>query len=409
MSTSPTPSTLKARDLIESIVTACPRRVAGSVSERRGHEMLAVEFEALGLGPKLLGFRHNRSLYANLALHFALPLVGVLCWALGHPALAAVCMGVCGVSYTLESEKRLMVLRHLFPFHDSQNLVVTQPATAPLRRRLVVVAHVDAAFTGWIFHPALIKKATAPPPHPRLGFLRKSLGIPTVLAWVQAAGAAACAALDCQATWVWVLAGVMSVPAGLTVFFNAQVVFKNTVVPGANDNLTGCAAIVEMARRFGGRKPEDVELVWVATGCEEAGTGGAWALAEQMQEHWDPQTTWVLGVDTLSGGTLKAFEEGELGRVAIPEAWRALVQAHLPHVATYEIPSGATDALPFLVRGYTAMTLGCVDDEIGAPRHYHRPSDKVANLDLAQLERSFDDIEVLIEQAISTRSGTCVS
>ena len=112
-----------------------------------------------------------------------------------------------------------------------------------------------------------------------------------------------------------------------------------------------------------------------------------------MLSSWEPARTTVIGVDTLSGGVLHYFEEGELLSIPVPRRLESLVNTTLPEVAKYPIPSGATDALPFLVRGYDAMTFGCVDPDIGAPRNYHFPTDDVAHLDFDQLARSLDQIE----------------
>jgi hypothetical protein len=384
----------RAAAWIDGIITSYPRRVAGSASERAAHEQLMGELVAAGAGQaELLAFRHNRSLYANMALHFLIALVGSWLLIAGVSGWAALALHVfVVVSYWLESNKRARVLRHVFPWHDSQNLVATSPVKGALKRRIVIVAHMDAAFTGILFHPTVLKQALKPPPFEFLMFMRKSMLVSTGSVALLAVMDAVALAGVAPAWWGW-LVGAMSVPALLTVVFNGQVVAQNTVVPGANDNLTGCFALLELARRLIPDQPDGVELVFVATGCEEAGTGGSWALSEQVGQRWGSAETTVIGVDTLTGGTLHYFEEGELGAVAVPARLEALVKEALPDLPKYPIPSGATDALPFLVRGYEAMTFGCVDVEIGAPRNYHRPSDNVANLDLAQLERSLEQIE----------------
>jgi hypothetical protein len=392
----------RAAAWIDGIVTQYPRRVAGSESERRAHEQLKGELEALGAREAaLLPFRHNRSLYANMALHFLIALVGSALLIWGVSAWAALALHVFTVvSYTLESNKRAMVLRHVFPWHGSQNLVATSPARGALKRRVVVVAHMDAAFTGILFHPAVLKQALKPPPLEALMFLRKSMLVSTgsvaLLALMDVVALVGAA----PSRWGWAV-GAMSVPALLTVVFNGQVVVQDTVVPGANDNLTGCFALKELAARLIPEQPDGVELVFVATGCEEAGTGGAWALSEQQRGQWSPADTVVIGVDTLSGGVLHYFEEGELVAAPVPARLEGLVREVLPDLPKYPIPSGATDALPFLARGYEAMTFGCVDPDIGAPRNYHRPSDSVANLDLEQLERSLGQIEAYLRALIA--------
>jgi hypothetical protein len=398
--------------LIERIVTECPRRVAGSPSERRAQEILASEFVALGLDTGWHDFEFTRSIYASLALHFGLALAasGLLLADFAWPAFAL--HAVVALSYGLESTKRLLILRRLLPRIRSQNLVATAAASAPLRRRVVVIAHADAAPTGLVFHPAVIRAATKEPPWPWLRFLRKSLGLAT-------ASVVGLAALD-------VLAGLagsvgpaissaamaLSLPAAITLALNLDVVLRDQIVPGANDNLTGCAGAVALARRLLAHRPGDVELVFVATGAEEAGTGGSWALARDRLASgaWTPAETVVLGIDGLSNGDLYYFEEGELLPIRMSPALEEVIQnvaaAHPGRtpVGRFQIPSGATDALAFVVRGYPAVTLGCVDPEIGAPRHYHLPSDTPANLDHDQLSRSIDFAEAVVRRLLAGHS-----
>ena len=386
---------------IGAMIEACPERVAGSEDERHAHERMARDLREVGVPDvDLIAFRHPRSLYANMALHFAIATLATLCWALDVvPALVA-----CGVhifvvcSYWCESNKRVRVLRRLFWPRRSQNLVATLPARGARKRRVVFVSHIDAAYTGLIFHPAVVKQALRPPPIEALGFVRKSMLVATASVLCAAVWDAtiAIAGLPAEGWPVWVAAALI-VPAALTALFNGEVVARNTIVPGACDNLSGCFAVLEIARAMVRARPDDLECVFVATGCEEAGTGGAWALAEQMGARWPAEDTIVLGLDTLSNGALCYFQEGELSSAPLPEALVRIVERAAPRVGHYPIPSGATDAYPFLVRGWRAMTLGCVDPEIGAPRHYHRPSDDVAHMDRAEFATSLRQIDEVIE------------
>lgn len=379
---------------IADIIEACPRRVAGSEDERRAQQVMADELEQLGAEVELRPFAHNRSLYMNMTVHFALAIVGTaLLWA-GQALPAALVHMFVAVAYTLDSSKRLRFIRALLPQHTSQNLVATFPARGELRGRLVLVGHADAAYTGAIFHPEAIRRATAEPPLRALRFMRKSMFVAT-------ASVALLVALDLivwrgwAAGWGEWVALALSIPSLLTAALNAQVVLRNEIVPGANDNLTGCFTGIEIARRLADARPDGVELVVVAAGCEEAGTGGSWALAQQMRHAWSPAQTWVLGVDSMSNGEMRYFVEGEVVPTPPPARFEAIVREVLPEVERFEIPSGATDALPFLVRGYPALSLGCVDPEIGAPREYHWPTDDAEHLDADQLGRSVEQVERL--------------
>ena len=352
----------QAKAWIDHIIQSCPRRVAGSESERRAHELMQQDMQALGLEVELRPFAFNRSIYANMALHFLLATVATALIVV-HPLVALAGHLLVGVSYWLDSTKRAKILRRLFPMRPSQNLVATRPAVKGMRHRLVFVSHIDAAFTGWVFHPAMIKMATKPPPLKILSFTSKSMFVATLAVF----GLAAMDALALAFGPIWpVMIGValLSIAPFLTFFFNAQVVWTNEVVPGANDNLSGCWAAMELARRLMPDCPDDVELVFVATGCEEAGTGGSWALADELKDTWERAHTTILGIDSLTNGTLRYFIEGELITMPPPARLVEAIHTHAPEVPGFEIPSGATDAQAWLARGFDAISF-----RLHRPRH----------------------------------------
>lgn len=72
----------------------------------------------------------------------------------------------------------------------------------------------------------------------------------------------------------------------------------------------------------------------------------------------------------------------------------------------YEIPSGATDAWPFLVLGFESMGITCIDPELGAPRHYHLPTDTADNLDAAAFERTFVFTEAFLRRLAADRRAS---
>jgi hypothetical protein len=165
------------RELIERIIEECPRRQATSNDERRAQMMMKEEFEQLGLPTREQPFRFNDNLYANLALHFGLGTLGSLVsglFPLGGLALHSLAAG----SYWADSTRRAYLLRRLFPFKPSQNILATLPAKNEPALRIVFNAHADAAFTGWIFEPSVISKFVHHLP-PSLRFLRRSLALAT--------------------------------------------------------------------------------------------------------------------------------------------------------------------------------------------------------------------------------------
>jgi hypothetical protein len=391
---------LTPMDRVRALEALGPRRLTGTPTEKAAQAMLGAELEALGYRLDWRPFTWTQSLYASLLLHFG---TAALATGVGFsaPFLGAFLHALVALSYALESLRKGLVLRSLFPRIASQNLVATRPARTARRKRLVLIAHADAAYTGLVFTPAIIKAATKQPP-PGLGWFKKQLGLATASVAVMAV-LELVAGLGVWSAPGW-LRGLVTIPAVVTALANLDVVLRNRVVPGAADNLSGCTACVELAWRLEGKLPDDVELVIVISGAEEAGTGGAQRLAEQVaaSEEWTPADTIVLGLDTLTNGTLRVLEEGELWPLPIAKPLLdavADVNAAQPEVApvtVYVVPTGATDVLPFLVRGFPSVSLTCIDPDIGAARHYHHPTDTWSNMDAGQLGASIDFAERLI-------------
>lgn len=398
--------------LIRRIVDECPRRLAGTASERRAHDLVRKELDDVGCQTRYHLFSYNTSLYAVMALHFGVALLGTVLF-FWSPALALVLHALAAISYFGDSTRRFHLLRRLFPYRPSRNLVGTLPARAERPSlRVVLVAHIDAAFTGVIFNPDVIRIATKPVPIPGLRWLRKQLLVATgsvaLLALVDVitlfAGVRDPSDL---AALVWIL----TIPSILTCVLNLEVVLRNHVVPGANDNLTGSTSAVVLAERLRPDKPDDVELVFVVTGAEEAGTGGAYALARGFgpDGDWDTSDTLVMAIDGFSNGEMRYMLDGEVLSMGIRPWLRELIEAVAAHnpryaqVQGFEIPSGATDTMPFLAQGFAGVGLGCVDPVIGAPRHYHHPSDTPENLDLEQLALSIDFVEDVVRAILRDR------
>ncbi len=399
--------------LIREIVSACPRRLASTDCERAAQDILGGAMRDAGLDTELVGFRYNKNLYATLALHFGVATAGTAALLMGMPWLALPLHLLAAISYLLDSTRSAFLLRRLFPFRQSQNLVGVRPVSGggEPALRVVLVAHADAAYTGLVFHPSLIRHATREPPIAALRFMRKGLRVATGSVFALAAfdvGVANGLAPPGVASWIAVGLGV---PAALAFLLNLEVVLRNRIVPGANDNLSGCAGTVVLAERLRDLRPDDLELVMVCTGAEEAGTGGAWALARQRLDAWAADRTVVLAIDGLTNGALRYFAEGEIVSHPVPPRLEAAAQRvagtdpRFADLRRFEIPTGATDAIGFITAGYEAMGIGCVDPDIGAPRHYHRPSDTPDNLDLDQLMVTIDFIEALVRDIARERLG----
>ncbi len=398
-------------ELISRIVRECPRRQPTSEDERRASEIMQEELARRGLSTQVEPFRFNSNLYANVTTHFGLGVLGTV--VSGVTPLAGLALHLlAGGSYWADSTRRAYLLRRLFPFRNSQNVLGVMPAEGEPALRIVLNAHVDAAFTGVLFNPKTIALMESNRLPKQLDFVRRSLALAT---WSQfiLAGFDLLRIFAGPLSWpLRPLEFLITVPALLAFLFALEVVLRNRIVPGANDDLSGVAALPILAERLARTKPPEVELVFLATGCEEASLGGADALARAKKGIWDPERTVFISLDSITNGDLRYISlEGEVVRTPIPR-WldtvvHEVIQAdeRFTGVEGYEIPVGATDAAAFLAHGFDAMGLICIDPQQGAPRHYHMPSDTPENLDLDQLSLSVDFTEQLVRGIMRHRLG----
>jgi hypothetical protein len=392
-----------AKRIIETIVQKWPVRKATSPEELSAQVMMQAELQALGLSTRFEPFRFNDNLHANMVLHFGLGVLGTAVSGL-LPAAGLALHAVSSGSYYADITRRGYLLRRLLGFKKAANLLAVAPATEPVRKRIVFVSHADAGYTGWVFDPRVIHLTDGGP---------RLLGHPIALATRAMAALTGFDALRVAFGPLTLplrpIEWMLTVPAMMTVALNTQILIKNTIVPGANDNLSSVAALPILAGRLLKSKPADTELVFVVSSSEEAHLGGADALAHQMEGEWEKDRTVVIALDGITNGNLNFIEaEGEVTRLLTP-AWLtetaesvAAKTGMTGGIGRFEPPAGGTDAAPFLARGYNAIAFVCIDPAIGAPRHYHQPSDTPENLDYDQLMRSIDFVEAFAKRIIGT-------
>ena len=388
----PKPQIAAPLALLRSIVKRFPRRAPGSDDERLAQEFIADEIRPHVDEVRLQPFRFSSSLYLVIAAHFAVGLVGTLVFP-WSPNLAAVIYAGCGTAYLLDSARWCYTLRHLLPKCDSLNMIAIQRATAPIQRRIVMVGHVDAAPAGLMFRTPAGRVASR-----RVASWVTELFKPLRLL---VAGMFVMAAIPpLKFVWpeVWtfpITFVATNVGAFVLVAGCLQAAFRAPVSPGANDNASGCTAVVALAAKLRDEKPVGTELVYVTTGCEEAGTGGAYELAKAMKDQWDRRLTTIVVLDAVGAGTMTTYREGEVwpqpsDRALVQRADQIAREVYGDPLPKYRAPAGATDQVAFAAWGFRGIAFGTIDGSVGTPANYHQLSDTPENIDEGVLEASID-------------------
>ena len=349
---------------------AAMTRGSASPGERRSAEWIAERLRAEGVADVAVeGFRYQGT-YAHVhALHVAAGLAGARRGGLLGSAFSAAALA----SLELDASGRNQWLRRLLPASEGANVMARVPAAAAVPapvRTVVFVAHHDAARTGLSWDPRLVRMGA------REGVMPPRMGL-VGLGFALAA-----------------IPGLRRLGTGLLGASLASYldIATSRTVPGANDNATGVAALLALARRFAAAPLERTEVVLLAPGCEESGMGG---MAAWLREHGaalDPARTLVVSLDTLGSGTPIVLESEA---TLLPHAYReedvALAEAGAAR-AGMEPPrrwrAGAwTDAILARFAGLPAISLLSVGPD-GVYTEWHLPTDTPDRVDFESLDRT---------------------
>jgi len=268
--------------------------------------------------------------------------------------------------------------RRALPSRPTWN-VVAEAGDPDADRTVVIVAHHDAAHTSLLFSPA--PSAFVGDRFP--GLLERTDTTPPLM-WPVIGGpllVAAGALLGARGVRI---AGAVLALASAAAF--AEIGARG-VVPGANDNLTGVATLIGVARGLADEPIEGLRVVLVSTGSEESFMEGMQAFARRHFAGLPLDRTHVVCVDTVGSPELVMLEgEGMLRMNDYPEAFRELV-ARCARDAGIHLRRGlrfrnATDALIALRAGYPTVMLGSVN-RYKLPDNYHWPTDTPDNVDFS--------------------------
>jgi aminopeptidase YwaD len=156
--------------------------------------------------------------------------------------------------------------------------------------------------------------------------------------------------------------------------------------PGANDNASGVAVVLEMARLLKD-DPRGRFFRFVAFGSEEYGKNGkhhvgSQVMVNRMSRRARRKTPGMLSVDMIADGRpLIAGYSGFASSVVARDVYRKLERAGIG--VTFRVLCDCSDHGPFERRGIPAAFLWSGDEP-----NYHDPSDTVENMSVKDLART---------------------
>ena len=155
--------------------------------------------------------------------------------------------------------------------------------------------------------------------------------------------------------------------------------------PGANDNATGVAALLSLARRLGANPPGRVRVILLSNGCEESILEGMDAYWRRHRSELPREHTRVIGVETIGSPHVLLLEgEGMLGIREYPKPFLDFVRSCAHDADVYVYPNlrfqNSTDAVIPLKQGYDCALIGSCDD-YKFPTNYHWHTDTPDRID----------------------------
>ncbi|NLG83826.1 MAG: M20/M25/M40 family metallo-hydrolase [Firmicutes bacterium] len=367
------------RHHLETLAVHIGPRGSATKEEEAAAEYVAAQIRSFGLECQRQRFPALTSFsWTYLAIMVTGPLAAAL--FLFRPGAAFLLALLGSLAYLCEAST-FPFFGRLIPKRKSINVIAKAHARSKELRRVLILAHLDSSRAGLSFSPRMVTGF-------RSSFLLNFLSLPlqallygVTLFWPGAPR---------TALWWFSL-----LPAAVLLWGCFTLVHRELwgkIVPGANDDASGLAVLLETARVIA-RSPLLTTSVWfVATGAEESGLWGALHLIRECA--FDPKKTMVINLDNLGRGRLTfTFCEGivfplRVDPRLIETARETAAEKNLKlDLRPYHLLP--TDATAFLARRIPAGSIMAFDER-GLLPNWHWPTDTIEHVDEANLAAARD-------------------
>jgi hypothetical protein len=365
-------------------------RGPGTDAERRAANMLAGRLRGIGRRAETEPFFAHPQYAVVHLIHATMAVAGSVL-ATVQPAIGFALVFVAATSTYLDLNTRLYLVRSLLFRRSSQNVV--SPGDRPdAADRLILIAHYDAARTGYIFSKAS-NRIRRLPERVRLG-----LGPFRVFFWLGLAPllpilGARMAGVD--ATWLSAMQVIPTIVLLVAAFLLADIALSD-IVPGAYDNASGVAAVVSAAEQLRADAPEHLDVWVILAGSEESFCEGMRSFMRAHRKQFDKQRTSFVNVDSVGYGGV-AYEISQGPVVSLPHdpeligLCEALAAAQTDGPAPRPIRHPLLDdALPPRLRRHRVITIRTTDEGGNLAPWYHTEDDVPDRIDPEALTRATD-------------------
>jgi len=265
--------------------------------------------------------------------------------------------------------------RRMLPTRSAHH-VLAEIGPTDAERTIVLMAHHDAAHTAFFFNPAITEAIGENAP-----WVFENNDTSPPLMWPTVAGPALVAAGAVLGSGK--LTGLGALMSAGSAAFMAHI-GAGEVVPGANDNGTGCIAQIALARALAERPPESTRVLFLST-SEEALCEGMGLFMERHAAELPTGSTFFLCLDTLGSPNLLVLRgEGMLNLREYPAASLDLLDSTAEGLGIDLMPNlrlrNATDGIFPLAAGYQCVSVASCN-RWKNPTNYHWRTDTPERVD----------------------------
>jgi Zn-dependent M28 family amino/carboxypeptidase len=393
------------REVVEEL--AVLDRTPCSPGERQAAEWLAGRLNAIDGVDVALEDEPSWGIFPPTATGLGvLGMVGATLSLCGRRATGALLAATVLAGVADEAQNGPRILRRLVRRRRTTvNLVARTGARDETAGTLVVLAHHDAPQTGFLFDqtlqrriyelaPQVLERFKTPPPQWWVGLIGPLCTIAATVTGPVRRRAFARTGLLLGALGTAIVADV----------------WRSPTVPGANDNLSGVAALVALAELLRERPLPSLRVLLVSCGAEETLQDGVRAFLARHRDKLATERTWFVNLDTVGSPHLVMLDaEGPIWMEHYAGPWLSDLVAESAARLGVELHRGyraraSTDSVIPSRAGYPIATLVSMTDW-RSPANYHLPSDVPENLDYGSVT---DATRIVYELARALAKGDAV-
>jgi hypothetical protein len=282
--------------------------------------------------------------------------------------------------------------RRMLPKRTAHH-VLAELGPPDAERTIVLMAHHDAAHTAFFFNPAITEAVGESAPWV---FEQNDTSPPLMWPVVGGPGLVAAGALLGNRRLTGLGTFVSAGGAALMAHIGA-----GEVVPGANDNGTGCVGQLAIARALSERPPENTRILFLST-SEEALCEGMGLFMERHAAELPADRTFFLCLDTIGSPHLLVLRgEGMLKLREYPAESLELLDSTAEELDIDLIPNlrlrNATDGIFPLAAGYQCASVASCN-QWKNPSNYHWKTDLPEHVDYGTVAEAIRLSEAVIRK-----------